>query len=609
MPWASRNGTPSRTSRSAMSVAARNSSDAAAAMRSRSKLIAGRASRRAASQAQLERVDRVEQLLLVLLHVLVVGERQAVQHAVQRRQAAQPRAAPWPRSSSAASGFFFCGIRLEPEEKRVGDLAEAELLARPEHDLRAEPRQVRGAGGRGATGSRARSRGWRRRRASSPRRRRSRARWATNMRLGVEVHAGQRARRRAAGRRWRVMQKLKRCEVAAEHPEVGQQVVREVDRLGALEVGVAGHRPVEVALGERRPAWPSARCSSSRASQAVRAHEHAPRRWRPGRCASGRCAACRPPAPTSSVSRRSIAMWMSSSSGSTTKRSGLELLAHAGRDRARSARGPSSPMIPLRRQHPRVRQRLLDVVRREPLVERDRRVQRLEERVLRLGEADMRAVYARPAVVDCRPSRDCRPLRPYARPGRGAAAARCLHESAADMYDRFAGGRERALRALDRAFDSPGTPPAPSVVWVAEVDGEVVGGDGRLPGRRGGRPLARLPAARAARLAALALARRAAPVPRRRPRHRPSPPAAAFYVDALATDPALPPPRSGPRAAGRGRARGARAGAARRRARHGIENDAARALYASEGFDEVAYRPAARGLPGSWRWSSRSASA
>src|SRR3712207_7449346 len=37
--------------------------------------------------------------------------------------------------------------------------------------------------------------------------------------------------------------------VAAEHPEVREQVVREVDRLGALQVRVAGHRPVDVPVG------------------------------------------------------------------------------------------------------------------------------------------------------------------------------------------------------------------------------------------------------------------------------------------------------------------------------------------------------------------------
>ena len=47
-----------------------------------------------------------------------------------------------------------------------------------------------------------------------------------------------------------VERELEAQHVAAEHPEVGEQVVAEVDRLGALQVRVAGHRPVAVALGE-----------------------------------------------------------------------------------------------------------------------------------------------------------------------------------------------------------------------------------------------------------------------------------------------------------------------------------------------------------------------
>src|ERR1019366_6266266 len=37
--------------------------------------------------------------------------------------------------------------------------------------------------------------------------------------------------------------------VAAEHPEVGEQVMTQIDRLGALEVGVSGQLPVDVLLG------------------------------------------------------------------------------------------------------------------------------------------------------------------------------------------------------------------------------------------------------------------------------------------------------------------------------------------------------------------------
>ena len=43
----------------------------------------------------------------------------------------------------------------------------------------------------------------------------------------------------------------------------------------------------------------------------------------------------------------------------------------------------------------------------------------------------------------------------------------------ADMYDRFAGGRERALRMLGRAFAAPGNMASAECVWVAELDAEL----------------------------------------------------------------------------------------------------------------------------------------
>ena len=39
--------------------------------------------------------------------------------------------------------------------------------------------------------------------------------------------------------------------IAHEHPDVGEQVVTEVDRLRALEVGIAGHGPIDMRLGTR----------------------------------------------------------------------------------------------------------------------------------------------------------------------------------------------------------------------------------------------------------------------------------------------------------------------------------------------------------------------
>jgi ribosomal protein S18 acetylase RimI-like enzyme len=184
-----------------------------------------------------------------------------------------------------------------------------------------------------------------------------------------------------------------------------------------------------------------------------------------------------------------------------------------------------------------------------------------------------------------------------ARPEDFARVARLLHNSAADMYDRFSGGRQRALRALERSLAEPGNASSAEVVWVVVLDGQVAGAMAAFPVDDAA-PRAR---------AFLRIALRAAP-PWRWPvalylywaggRAAPSPPASAFYVDALATDAAF---------RRRGAARALLAEAERQaRARRlpavaldtTISNEPARALYASEGFDEIAYRPPGRGLPG-----------
>jgi GNAT superfamily N-acetyltransferase len=175
--------------------------------------------------------------------------------------------------------------------------------------------------------------------------------------------------------------------------------------------------------------------------------------------------------------------------------------------------------------------------------------------------------------------------------------AELLHHSAADMYDRFAGGRGRALRVLQRSLGEPGNASSAEVVWVAAVDDQVAGAMAAFPVDEAG--------ARAR--AFLRLALRGSP-PWRWPvalylywaggRAAPSPPASAMYVDALATDPDF-------RRQGVARALLA---AAERGAREQclpavaldttIANEPARRLYATEGYDEVAYRPPGRGLPG-----------
>jgi len=177
------------------------------------------------------------------------------------------------------------------------------------------------------------------------------------------------------------------------------------------------------------------------------------------------------------------------------------------------------------------------------------------------------------------------------------AAALLLHRSAATMYDRFAGGRKRALALLERSLREPGNASSADVVWVAEVDGEVAAAMAAFP----------VDEAVGRSASFLRLTLRAAS-PWRWPRAlalywaggraAPTPPAQAFYVDALATDPAY---------RRRGAASALLAEAERQARTRGLPavaldttegNSDARALYAREGFDEVGYRPAGRTLPG-----------
>jgi ribosomal protein S18 acetylase RimI-like enzyme len=199
-----------------------------------------------------------------------------------------------------------------------------------------------------------------------------------------------------------------------------------------------------------------------------------------------------------------------------------------------------------------------------------------------------------------RGSRRWWPGLPDVRPVRAAdfpVAARLLHHSAADMYDRFSGGRERALRLLERSLAHPGTASSAEVVWVAEFDGRVAGAMAAFPVHE----------ALARSRAFLRLALRSLP-PWRWPaalslywtggRAAPAPPASAFYIDALATDPEL---------RRRGVARALLREAESEARRRGLpalaldttlQNQAARALYAGAGFEEVAQRPPRGRLPG-----------
>lgn len=176
-------------------------------------------------------------------------------------------------------------------------------------------------------------------------------------------------------------------------------------------------------------------------------------------------------------------------------------------------------------------------------------------------------------------------------------AARLVHESAGGLYDRFAGGPERAQRVLRKAFGQHGTNASAEVIWVAELDGEVAAAMAAFPVEQ---------TPRRAR-AFLNLTLRSLP-PWRWPatmrlyyagaRAAPPPPAMSLYVDALATE-------AGHRRRGAARAlleaaaeRGRSQGLQSVSVDTGIDNSAARTLYRRAGFEEVAARPGNGDLPG-----------
>ena len=354
---------------------------------------------------------------------------------------------------------------------------------------------------------------------------------ATNMRLGVEVHARQRARaeRQVVGGGQAEAEAL---EVAAELPEVGEQVVREVHGLGALEVGVAGHRPVEVALGQLHERSHQARQLLPRRER-VGAHQH---RHVGGHLVVARAGGVQLAArigPTSSVRRRSIAMCTSSSSGLTSKRSASTSSRTGPGPRSISARS-SAPMMPLCGQHPRVGERLLDVVRRQAEVE----ARSTSSAPGTAGPGARRSGTSRGASLrgprGSHLQRAWQPVRVRVRPRSEDARARprCCMRARAGYMTAMPGPPAREatlLRALARERHH-------------RQRGRGVGGRaGRPRGGRDGRDArgqldrARtgLPAGHARSDPAVALAVRAVAVPGRR-RAAPALPAGSFYVDSLA---------------------------------------------------------------------------
>ncbi len=187
-------------------------------------------------------------------------------------------------------------------------------------------------------------------------------------------------------------------------------------------------------------------------------------------------------------------------------------------------------------------------------------------------------------------------VRPY-RAGDSQATAELLYESSGGMYDRYAGSCKLAERALRRALRSDGTAASADVVSVAELDGQTVGAMAAMP----------FPEWTPRAHAFLRVTLRSIP-PWRWPtalwlyrasgRSAPEPPRSSFYVDSLATAAAY---------RRRGVAGALLAEAERLARERGLthvaldswaHNDAARALYASAGFEEVGHTPPVAGMPG-----------
>ena len=183
------------------------------------------------------------------------------------------------------------------------------------------------------------------------------------------------------------------------------------------------------------------------------------------------------------------------------------------------------------------------------------------------------------------------------RHGDSAAAAALLYESSGGLYDRYAGSRALAERALVRGLASDGTAVSADVVTVAELEGHVAGAMAAMAFREW------TPRANAF----LRVSLRAIP-PWRWPqalwlyrasgRTAPEPPRASFYVDSLATAPGM---------RRRGVAMALLHEAERLALAGGLSsvsldtwanNHGARALYARAGFEEVARTPPVAGLPG-----------
>ena len=273
-----------------------------------------------------------------------------------------------PRASSAMSGFFFCGSIDEPV--LYASARRRKPNSSLDHSTISSPRRERCTCVSASTNSASATKSRSDTASSELSKRRAKPSSAGDA-VGIErqARAGERAgaERRHVGPRERVAPAV---DVARERPEVREEVVREQHRLGALEVRVAGEVDVAPAASARSSSTSCRRVDPARDVGALALAGTAAARSRPGRCGCGRCGASRRRSPASSVTRRSIAVWMSSSVGRERERAVGELDSDAVERRGHERRLLVGEQ-PDAREHRDVRARAREVVGREAPVERE----------------------------------------------------------------------------------------------------------------------------------------------------------------------------------------------------------------------------------------------
>ena len=197
-------------------------------------------------QRQGEGVERIEGDFLVFLHVLGIGERQALHYHKQRVERSQD--AP----DLGAHQFGGVRIALLRHDRGAGgelvrELDEAELGRRPDHHFLGKARQMHGADRAGREGleNEITVRDGVERICGGPVKAQCGRGHVAIDRVGG-AGQGRRSERAFIEARARI---LKPSGIAAEHFDIGQQMMAEGHRLGILQMGEAGQDGFGLLLG------------------------------------------------------------------------------------------------------------------------------------------------------------------------------------------------------------------------------------------------------------------------------------------------------------------------------------------------------------------------